>query len=59
MAKFTTDLYLYRFEAETNMCARGIDVEDAQSYGFVGKREAQIWRLLRISCIDLQEMFQY
>lgn len=59
MAKFTTDLYLYRLEVETNMRALGIDVEDAQSYGFVGKREAQIWRFLRTSCIDLQEMFQH
>ena len=58
MARFTTDLYLYRLEVETNMRALGIDVDDVQSYGFVGKREAQMWRFLRASCIDLQEMFQ-
>jgi len=40
------------------MRALGIDVEDPQSFGFVGKREAQMWRYIRSSCIDLQDMFQ-
>jgi hypothetical protein len=58
MMRFTTDLYLYRLEVETNMRALGIDVDDPQSYGFVGKREAQMWRFLRSTCLDLQDMFQ-
>ncbi|CAN9083508.1 unnamed protein product [Alternaria alternata] len=58
MTRFTTDLYLYRLEVETNMRALGIDVDDPQSYGFVGKREAQMWRFLRSTCLDLQDMFQ-
>lgn len=55
---FTTDLALYRLGAENNMHALGIDVEDPFSYGFVGKRDAQMWRYIRSSCIDLQNMFQ-
>lgn len=58
MTRFTTDLALYRLDAETNMRALGIDVEDLNSYGFVGKREAQMWRYIRASCVDLQQMFQ-
>lgn len=58
MTRFTTDLYLYRLEVETNMRALGIDVDDPSSYGFVGKREAQMWRFLRSTCLDLQDMFQ-
>lgn len=40
------------------MRSLGIDVENLQSSGFVGQREAQMWRLFRAHCIDLQEMFQ-
>jgi hypothetical protein len=58
MTHFTTDLYLYRLDAETNMRALGIDVDDPQSFGIIGKREAQMWRLIRSSCTDLQDMFQ-
>lgn len=58
MTRFTTDLDLYRLNIETNMHALGIDLDDPKSYGFVGKRETQIWRYLRCSCIDLQGMFQ-
>jgi hypothetical protein len=58
MTRFTTDLYLYRLDAETNMRALGIDLDDPASHGFVGQREAQMWRLLRATCVDLQDMFQ-
>lgn len=58
MTRFTTDLVLYRLDAETNMRALGIDVDEPTSYGLVGKREAQMWRYIRASCVDLQEMFQ-
>lgn len=58
MTRFITDLSLYRLDAETNMRALGIDVDDPRSSGLVGKREAQMWRYIRSSCIDLQDMFQ-
>jgi hypothetical protein len=58
MTRFTTDLNLYRTDLETNMRALGIDVDDPQSYGFIGKREAQMWRFLRATCFDLQGMFE-
>lgn len=59
MTQFITDLYLHRLAIETNMRALGIDVDDSQSYGFVGKREAQMWRVLRATCLDLQDMFKH
>lgn len=58
MTRSTTDLYIYRLQCETNMRALGIDIDDSASYGFVGKREAQTWRYIRSSCMDLQEMFE-
>jgi hypothetical protein len=58
MTRFTTDLSADRLDVETNMRALGIDVEDPHSYGFVGKREAQMWRFVRATCMDLQDMFQ-
>ena len=58
MTRFMTNLYLYRLEVETNMRALGIDVDDPQIYGFVGKREAQMWQFLRSTCLDLQDVFQ-
>jgi Mg2+ and Co2+ transporter CorA len=36
----------------------GIDIEDTNSYGLIGKREAQMWRLIHAHCADLQDMFQ-
>ncbi|KAH7065719.1 hypothetical protein BKA63DRAFT_496330 [Paraphoma chrysanthemicola] len=58
MTRLTTDLYLYRLDAKTNMRALGIDPDASASYSFVGKRETQMWRLLCATCIDLQDMFQ-
>ena len=58
LTRWTTDLVLYRLDAETNMRALGIDIEDPLSYGLVGKREAQMWRYIRSSCQDLQGMFE-
>jgi hypothetical protein len=58
MTRFTTDLHLYRFDVETDMRSLGINVDDPESHGFVGKREAQMWRVIRASCIDLQVMFE-
>jgi hypothetical protein len=58
MTRFTTDLALYRLDAETNMRALGIDIDDSSSFGLVGKREAQMWRYIRATCIDLQDMFE-
>jgi hypothetical protein len=52
------DMSLYRGDVESNMRALGIDVNDPLSYGFVGKREAQMWRLIHANCTHLQEMFQ-
>jgi hypothetical protein len=59
ITRFTTDLYLYRLGIEANMRALGIDLEDPHSFGFVGKREAQMWRVLHGSCVDLCTMFQH
>lgn len=58
MAWYITDLSVYRQDIEVNMRALGMDVQDLNSYGFIGKREAQMWRLLHAQCVDLQEMFQ-
>ena len=58
LTRWTTDLVLYRLDAETNMRALGIDVDDPRSYGLVGKREAQMWHFVRSSCQDLQGMFE-
>ncbi|KAF2637203.1 hypothetical protein P280DRAFT_111898 [Massarina eburnea CBS 473.64] len=58
MAYLITNLSLDRMHIEANMRALGIDIEDPNSHGFVGKRETQMWRHLRSCCIDLQEMFQ-
>lgn len=58
LTRWTTDLVLYRLEAETNMRALGIDVDDPGSHGLVGKREAQMWRYIRLSYRDLQGMFE-
>jgi len=56
--RFTTDMAVYRSDVESNMRALGIDIEDPYSYGFVGKREAQMWRLIQAKCTQLQDMFQ-
>ncbi|KAF2106261.1 hypothetical protein BDV96DRAFT_607490 [Lophiotrema nucula] len=58
ITRFITDLSLYRLDVETNMRALGIDIDDLRSHGFVGRREGQMWRYIRSSCIDLQGMFQ-
>ncbi|KAH3961130.1 hypothetical protein HBI56_209950 [Parastagonospora nodorum] len=58
MVWYITDLSVYRQDVEANMRALGIDVDDLESYGFVGKREAQMWRVVHAQCTDLQDMFQ-
>ena len=58
LTRWTTDLVLYRLDAENNMRALGIDVDDPRSYGLVGKREAQMWHFICSSYQDLQGMFE-
>ena len=58
MTWYITDLSVYRQDIETNIRTLGIDIQDASSYGFVGKREAQMWHLIHSQCTDLQDMFQ-
>ena len=58
LTRWTTDLVLYRLDAETNMRALGIDIDDPHSDGLVGRREAQMWRYICSSCKDLQGMFE-
>jgi hypothetical protein len=58
MVWYITDLSVYRQNIEANMRALGIDVNDLESYEFVGKREAQMWRVVHAHCTDLQDMFQ-
>ncbi|MCJ1428203.1 hypothetical protein MMC29_006111 [Sticta canariensis] len=58
LTRWTTDLVFYRLDAETNMRALGIDVDDLHSHGLVGRRETQMWRYICSSCQDLQGMFE-
>jgi hypothetical protein len=58
MAWYITDLSVNKQDIEANMRALGIDIEDTNSYGLIGKREAQMWRLIHAHCADLQDMFQ-
>ena len=58
LTRWTTDLVLYRLDAETDMRALGIEIDDPNGHGLVGKREAQMWRYICLSYQDLQGMFE-
>ena len=57
MTRWITDLQLDITDMEANMWALGMDPEDPQSYGMVGKREGQMWRYGRTMLLRHREMF--
>ncbi|KAL9090350.1 MAG: hypothetical protein Q9165_005384 [Trypethelium subeluteriae] len=58
ITRLNIELSSSRLDVEVNMRSLGIDVYDRNCYGFVGKREAQIWHYIRTTCLDLQQMYQ-